>query len=93
MPPYSPSLAPTEWVFGSTKKLLASQIKTKCVNFSKHYGKMMIVKCLKHIRKDIGVRIWQKFIQNVEYMLNDIKVPQLINGDEPEVQDEEKSLI
>ena len=92
LPPYSPSLAPTEWVFGSTKKSLASQRKIKCVNFSKHYGKMMIVKCLKNIRKDIVVRICQKFIQNVEYMFNDIKVLRLINGDEPEVQDEEKSL-
>ena len=35
LPPYSPSLTPTEWVFGSTKKSLASQRKTKCVNFSK----------------------------------------------------------
>ena len=54
---------------------------------------MMIVKYLKNISKNIEVRIWQKFIQNVEYMFNDIKVFQLINGDKPEVQDEEKSLI
>ena len=32
LPPYSPFLAPTEWVFWSTKKLLASQRKTKNAN-------------------------------------------------------------
>ena len=33
LPPYSPSLAPTEWVFGATKKMLASQKKNKNINF------------------------------------------------------------
>ena len=43
LPPYSPSLAPTEWIFGATNKMLASKKKIKTINFSKQYGKTIIV--------------------------------------------------
>ena len=35
LPPYSPSLAPNEWVFGVSKRRLASKKKMKIINFSK----------------------------------------------------------
>ena len=35
LPPYSPSLAPTEWMFGMTKKLISAQKEHKTVNFSR----------------------------------------------------------
>ena len=73
LPPYSPSLASTEWVFGISKKILANQRKVKVINFSKEYGKMIIVDCLKKIDKETGVRIWMQFVNSVHHILFNIK--------------------
>ena len=82
LPPYSPSLAPTEWVFGISKKILANQRKVKVINFSKEYGKMMIVESLKKIDQETGVRIWMQFVKSVHQILCNIKTTLLMSEEE-----------
>ena len=43
LPAYSPSLAPVEWVFGMSKKILANQKQIKVINFNKSYGRNLII--------------------------------------------------
>ena len=74
LPPYSPSLAPIEWVFGMSKKKLAHQNQTKSINYSKRSGKMMIIDWFKRINKTLGVRIWMQSINKIEGFISSIRI-------------------
>ena len=63
LPPYSPSLAPVEWVFRISKKRLASQRDHTIINFSKNYSKIAITDTLNKMNSIVGSRIWLRFIE------------------------------
>ena len=79
LPPYSPSLALVEWVFGMSKKILAHQNQTKSINYSKRSGKMMIIDWFKRINKTLGVRIWMQSINKIEGVISSIRIPLYID--------------
>ena len=82
--PYSPSLAPTECVFGASKK------KMKIINFSKSSGKMEIAEWLKMIDKNSRISIWMQFFKSVYHIFRSIEVPLLLSNMESEKYEEVK---
>ena len=90
LPPYSPSLAPTELIFGVSKRKLASQRKLKVFNFNKSSGKMEIIKLFKMIDQSFERRIWIQFLKSVYAIFKSIEVPLLLSWQESENQEESK---
>ena len=90
LPPYSPSLAPTEWVFGVSKKRLSSQKKMRSINFSKQRGKIEIIECFNMIDRNSGVRIWMQFFKSVYKIFESIEIPLLLSSNESENHEETK---
>ena len=43
LPPYSPMLTSSEWVFGMAKRMIVAQKVHRAINFSRQYGKKIIV--------------------------------------------------
>ena len=90
LPPYSPSLAPTEWVFGASKRKLASRKKMKIISFSKSSGKMEIAEWLKMIDKNSGIRIWMQFFKSVYHIFRSIEFLLLLSDMESKKYEEVK---
>jgi transposase len=49
IPPYTPTLAPIELVFGVIKKRIKSEKEKRAINFSKKKGKMCIIEAMNQI--------------------------------------------
>ena len=73
LPPFSPSLAPVEWVFGMSKKILSTARSEGTINFGIKNGKLKIADSLKKIDPDIiGRRQWLKFINSMKIIIGEI---------------------
>ena len=91
LPPYSPSLAPVEWVFGICKKKLAATQKWKLINFGKRYGKREIAEILLQIDRTMIRRIWVKFLEGTKFIiLNVLQISKLIQDWEEKVEEIEE---
>ena len=62
LPPYSPQLAPVEWVFGMIKRIISTMKSAIMIDFSKKSGETAIHQALRRINENLGKRIWLKFI-------------------------------
>jgi transposase len=60
IPPYTPTLAPIELVFGVVKKRMKSLMELQAINFSKNDGKVAIIKALNAISYETFNKIWVK---------------------------------
>ena len=84
LPQYSPSLAPTEWVFGIMKKKISHRRPKTIINFSKNYGKNIIYDSLLDLEQEEGSRIWKYFIyqaRDVIYKCRDqLSIERLLNN-------------
>ena len=72
LPPYSPSLAPVEWVFGMSKRILSTARSEGAINFGTKNGKLKVADSLKKINPDIGRRQWLKFISSMKNIIEKI---------------------
>ena len=70
--PYSPSLAPVEWVFGMSKRILSTERSEGAIIFGTKNGKLKVADSLKKINPDIGRRHWLKFISSMKNIIEEI---------------------
>ena len=69
LPKYSPSLTPTELMFG-IMKIKISHIKPKTIiNFTKYYRKNITYESLISLEQVKGSKIWKYFIYQARYMI------------------------
>ena len=88
LPPYSPSLAPVEWVFGICKKKLAATRKWRLIDFEKRYGRREIAEILLQIDRTMIMRIWVKFLEEAKsIILNVLHIRKLIQNWEEKVEE------
>ena len=66
LPPYSPNLAPVEWVFGMSKRRMAQWKGQKIINLDRNYGKTEIIESLKGVDSSVGRRIWAHFLEEAK---------------------------
>ena len=86
LPPYSPSLAPVEWVFGICKKKMAATRKWRFIDFEKRYGRREIVEILLQIDRKMIRRIWVKFLEEAKaIILNVLHARRLMQDEEEKV--------
>ena len=64
LPPYSPILAPCEWVFGMSKSTLAQVKSIERINFGKRSGQRTIVDAVSKLTSTKGCRLWSLFVRN-----------------------------
>ena len=83
LPQYSPSLAPTEWVFGIMKKKISHRKPKTIINFTKNYGKNIIYESLISLEQVKGSKIWRYFIYQAREVIykckNQINIERLLN--------------
>ena len=71
LPPYSHCLAPVEWIFGMSKKILSKGELRPAVNFSKTRGKMIILKTFMNLSRNSAIRIWLRWIEEVRRIIKE----------------------
>ena len=70
--PYSPSLAPVEWVFGMSNRILSTARSEGTINSGTKNGKLKDADSLKKLNPDIGRRQWLKFIISMKNIIEEI---------------------
>ena len=71
LPPYSPCLAPVEWIFGMSKRILSKGELRLAVNFSKTRGKMIILETFMNLSRNSAIRIWLRWIEEIRRIIKE----------------------
>ena len=83
LPQYSPSLAPTEWMFGIMKKKISHRKPKTIINFAKNYGENIIYESLISLEQVKGSKIWRYFIYQAREVIykckNQLNIERLLN--------------
>ena len=66
LPPYSPTLAPVELVFGILKRKISFKRRDKSISFGKKSGDEAITEAIKTLPTQLGLRLWAKFIHEAK---------------------------
>ena len=95
LPPYSPTLAPVEMVFGITKNIIAKDNSLKEWNFSQVSGRNTVIEAIKAINANSVRSIWSLFIKDAYMSMikvkEDIWILRCINMP-PSLNDSEQNL-
>ena len=71
LPPYSPCLAPVEWVFGMSKRILSKGEWRSAINFSKIWGKKRILETFMNLNKNSAIKIWLRWIEEIRRLIRE----------------------
>ena len=69
LPPYSPCLAPVEWVFGMSKWVLSTGEWRSAITFSKNRGKIAIIETFNNLNRSSAIRIWLRQIEEIRKLI------------------------
>ena len=67
--PYSPCLAPVEWIIGMSKRILSKGELRPAVNFSKTRGKMILLETFMNLSRNSAIRIWLRWIEEIRRII------------------------
>ena len=66
LPPYSPTLAPVELIFGVLKRKIAHKRRSKSIDFGKKSGEETIIDAIKTMPHRLGIKLWIRFINEAK---------------------------
>ena len=93
LPPYSPMLAPVEWVFGTSKRIISTAKNGGALNFGGIDGKLVIADSMMKIDPPRGKRLWLQFIESMKIVIGEVRLATKIKTTiEEEDEEGENSL-
>ena len=86
-------LAPVEWVFGTSKRIISTAKNGGALNFGGIDGKLVIADSMMKIDPPRGKRLWLQFIKSMKIVIGEVRLATKIKTTiEEEDEEKENSL-